>query len=135
MENMTKCVILLQFYISLLQKHKKHKNIRKKYVGKDYFYFIFFFLVSSDFLFLISWVTQDNHNKTKQQKNKGIWLRSQHLGLAWSQHQAGKPLGVNTCGRLGVSIRPKKDQTVIFFIHQNINYLLKEYNRLLIKDY
>ena len=31
--------------------------------------------------------------------------------------------------------KPKKDQTTIVFIHQNINYLLKEYNRLLIKDY
>ena len=29
----------------------------------------------------------------------------------------------------------KRDQTAIVFIHQNINYLLKEYNRLLIKDY
>ena len=34
--------------------------------------------------------------KLKQWKNKGIWLRNQHLGLAWSQHQARKPLGVST---------------------------------------
>ena len=28
----------------------------------------------------------------------------------------------------------KRDQTAIFFIRQNINYPLKEYNRLLIKN-
>ena len=32
-----------------------------------------------------------------------------------------------------VDLESAPDQTVIVFIHQNINYLLKEYNRLLIK--
>ena len=38
---------------------------------------------------LIPKLTQDNQNKMKQQENKGIWPKSQLLGLAWSQHQAG----------------------------------------------
>ena len=34
-KNMTKYVILLHIYVSLLQKHKKHKNIRSSKIKKD----------------------------------------------------------------------------------------------------
>ena len=66
----------------------------------------------------------------KQQKNKEIWPKSQHLGLTWSQHQVRKPLGVSIYDGSSVNTRPNDH----VFIHQNINYLQKEYNSLLIND-
>ena len=42
--------------------------------------------------------------------------QGQHLGLAWSQHQARKLLGVSMQDGPGVSTKPKRDQTVFLFI-------------------
>ena len=80
-------------------------------------------------------MTQDNQNNTKN-KNKKKDMTSESAPRSYLE---SKPSGETTrsqhLGRPGVSTKSKKDQTIIVFIHQNINYLLKEYNRLLIKDY
>ena len=77
-----------------------------------FFFFLWFWIDCDDasnrsVVALIPKLTQDNQNKTET-KNK-----------------------INGYDLIRVSTRPND----YFFIHQNINYLLKEYNKLLIKDY
>ena len=79
-------------------------------------------------------MTQDNHNKIQTTKNKGIWSRSQHLGLTWSQHQAGKPRESALRVDLESTPNQRKTKWPLFPFIKISTPPLKEYNRLLIKD-